>query len=359
MPCWNLADSRPATAPARGCVTACVTGCVTACVITCVTISPTRRHPPAVNFKQLEYFVHVAELGSFSKAALVLDIAQPALSRQVRSLEIDLRETLLLRNGRGVVLTEAGQRLYEHGVNILQSLAQAQDDMGASRDEPLGRITIGLPPSVGRQLTLPLIDGFRRQLPRARLAIVEGLSSHISEWISTGRVDLGLLYNPEAQAALEITPVIEESLCLVSPAPAPGQPLAEAAASVMPLRRLPEFGLIVPERGHAIRKLIETQAVLVGIKLDIAWEVSSIAAIIDLVTAGYGHAVLHASAVAASGRADPLQVRPLVEPRLNSTLCLAVSAHKRPSPLMRHATQLLTDLVRSLPQGMAAQSQPG
>ncbi|MBL8351228.1 MAG: LysR family transcriptional regulator [Burkholderiaceae bacterium] len=310
-----------------------------------------------MNFKQLEYFVHVAELGSFSKAALVLDIAQPALSRQVRSLEIDLRETLLLRNGRGVVLTEAGQRLYEHGVNILQALAQAESDMGASRDEPVGRITIGLPPSVGRQLTLPLIDGFQRRLPRARLAIVEGLSSHVSEWIATGRVDLGLLYNPEAQPALEITPVIEESLCLVSPA-GPGSPPREAGA-VLPLRRLPEFPLVVPERGHAIRKLVETQAVLAGIRLNIAWEVSSIASIIDLVIAGYGHAVLHASAVAASGRADALQVRSLVEPRLISTLCLAVSAHKRPTPLTRQANRLLTELVRSLPQGTAAQSQPG
>ena len=308
-----------------------------------------------MNFKQLEYFVHVAELGSFSKAALVLDIAQPALSRQVRALEIDLRETLLLRNGRGVVLTDAGQRLYEHSVNILQALAQAQDDMGANRDAPVGRITIGLPPSVGRQLTLPLIDGFQRRLPTARLAIVEGLSSHISEWISTGRVDLGLLYNPEAQPALEITPVIEESLCLVSP----GSADPAAAPTVLPLRELPAWPLIVPERGHAIRKLIETQAVLAGIKLHIAWEVSSIAAIIDLVCAGYGHAVLHASAVAASGRADLLRARPLVEPRLNSMLCLAVSAHKRPSPLMRQATRLLTELVRSLPQGAAAQSRPG
>ena len=308
-----------------------------------------------MNFKQLEYFVHVAELGSFSKAALVLDIAQPALSRQVRSLEIDLRETLLLRNGRGVVLTDAGQRLYEHSVNILQALAHAQDDMGANRDAPVGRITIGLPPSVGRQLTLPLIDGFQRRLPTARLAIVEGLSSHISEWISTGRVDLGLLYNPEAQPALEITPVIEESLCLVSP----GSSNPAVATTVLPLRELPAWPLIVPERGHAIRKLIETQAVLAGIKLNIAWEVSSIAAIIDLVCAGYGHAVLHASAVTASGRADVLRARPLVEPRLNSMLCLAVSAHKRPSPLMRQATRLLTELVRSLPQGAAAQSQPG
>lgn len=311
-----------------------------------------------MNFKQLEYFVHVAELGSFSKAALVLDIAQPALSRQVRALEIELRETLLLRNGRGVVLTEAGQRLYEHGVNILQALAQAEAEMGAKRDEPLGRITIGLPPSVGRQLTLPLIDGFQRRCPKARLAIVEGLSSHITEWITTGRVDVGLLYNPEAQPALEITPVIEESLCLVSPGGG-ARAAAPGAAKVLPLAELPQFPLIVPERSHAIRKLLETQAVLAGLKLNIAWEVSSIAAIIDLVCAGYGHAVLHASAVAASGRADQLQVRTLVQPTLNSMLCLAVSAHKRPSPLMRQTTRLLTELVRALPQGAAAQSRPG
>jgi LysR family nitrogen assimilation transcriptional regulator len=309
-----------------------------------------------MNFKQLESFVHVAELGSFSKAALVLDIAQPALSRQVRALETDLRTTLLLRNGRGVVLTEAGQRLYEHGRNLMQALAQAEADVGGRRDEPLGRITVGLPPSVGRQLTVPLIDGFQRRCPQARLAVVEGFSSHISEWIATGRVDVGLLYNPEAQPALEITPVIEEALCLVSPLG--GQP-AGAAGAALALADLPQHPLILPERGHAIRKLLETRALLAGLKLDIAWEVSSIAAIIDLVCAGHGHAVLHASAVAASGRADALRVRPLVQPALHSMLCLAVSARQRPSPLVRQTTALLTDLVRALPQSAAVQSQPG
>ena len=146
-----------------------------------------------MNFKQLESFVQVAELGSFSKAALVQGIAQPALSRQVRALEIALRETLLLRNGRGVVLTEAGQRLYEHGVNILQALAQAE--------------------------------------------------------ISTGRVDLGLLYNPEAQTALEISPLIEEALCLVSPLRrGPEAAPAALGRSVLALRELPGLPLIVPER---------------------------------------------------------------------------------------------------------------
>ena len=169
-----------------------------------------------MNLKQLEYFVQVAELGSFSKAALVLDIAQPALSRQVRSLETELHQQLFLRNGRGVALTDAGKRLFDHSVAVLQLMAHAREDLGASRDEPVGRVIIGLPPSIGRQLTLPLIDRFKKELPAARLAIVEGLSTHIVEWVTTGRIDVGLVYNPEAQAGLEITPLLQEPLGLVS-----------------------------------------------------------------------------------------------------------------------------------------------
>lgn len=303
-----------------------------------------------MNLRQLDYFVHVAELGSFSKAARVLDIAQPALSRQVRLLETDLRQTLLLRNGRGVTLTEAGQRLYDHGVGILQAVAQAEHDLGTSRDEAVGRITVGLPPTIGRQLTLPLIDGFGQRMPRARLAVVEGLSSHIVEWITSGRVDVGLLYNPQAQAGLEITPVLQEPLCLVhrrAPSAVPDATLADTC-SLAELARLP---LVMPERSHVIRRLLETQAAMAGLRLDIAWEVSSVGSIIDLVCAGYGHAVLTASAVAASGKSDQLQATPLVDPPLMSLLCLGVSASKRPSPLVRQTCALMAELASALPHG--------
>ena len=308
-----------------------------------------------MNLSQLESFVHVAELGSFSKAAVVLGVAQPALSRQVRALEVDLRETLLLRNGRGVVLTDAGRRLFAHGQSILQAVALARDDLAGSRDEPVGRITIGLPPTMGRQLTVLLVDHFKRRWPRAKLVIVEGLSSHIVEWITSGRVDVGLLYNPEAQEGLEITPVLDEPLCLVMRAA--GQP--DTARGPLPMRALSALPLIVPERSHVIRRLLETQAAQIGLKLDIAWEVSSVGAIIDLVCAGHGHAVLTASAVAASGRADELLARALSDPPLTSVLCLATSSHRRAGPLMRHASTLLIELARSLPQAAAAHSQPG
>lgn len=302
-----------------------------------------------MNFKHLESFIRVAELGSFSKAARVLDIAQPALSRQVRLLEVDLRETLLLRNGRGVSLTDAGTRLFKHGVQILQQVSQAREDLGENRDVAVGHVTIGLPPSIGRQLTLPLIEAFRSRLPRARLTIVEGLTTHIAEWIASGRVDLGLLYNPAAQPALEITPVFEERLCLVEPAASPPR----RSRKPLPLRELPAFPLVVPERNHSIRRLVETQAALAGVKLQIAWEVSSIPSIIDLVCARVGYAVLTASAVAASGRAAELAVRAISEPELTSVLCLGQSAHKPPTPLRRKVARLLIELLGELPKPRA------
>lgn len=299
-----------------------------------------------MNLKQLEYFVRVAELGSFSKAARVLGIAQPALSRQVRTLETDLRETLLLRDGRGVRMTEAGKRLFEHSIGILQLVARAREDIDASRNEPTGRVVVGLPPSIGRRLALPLIETFKRELPRARLAIVEGLSTHIAEWIATGRVDVGLLHNPEPQPELETTPVLEEPLGLVSPAA--GQARRTKAPPPVPLRELGAYPLVVPERSHAIRRLLETQAARAGVKLDTAWEVSAVPAIIDLVAAGHGHAVLTASAIAESGQAARLVFRPIVEPPLVTQLALAVSATRRPTPLVRHVMARLPLLAKQV-----------
>lgn len=304
--------------------------------------------PERMNLIQLRYFVRVAEMGSFSKAAIELDVAQPALSRQVRLLETDLHVTLLQRTGRGVLLTEAGKRLFEHAVGIQQLVARAREDLGTNRDEATGRIVVGLPPSMGRMLTLPLVVQFKAAMPKARLAIVEGLSAHIVEWISTGRVDLGLIHNPDANPAIETIHVLDEPLCLVSAgkvgkASKPAK--ATHAAKPLPFAELATRPLVVPEQTHAIRKLLETQAALAGLKLNIAYEVSSVQSILELVRHGHGHAVLAPSAVVASGFGASLRVQPLAEGVLTSTLCMAVSAHKPATPLVRQASRLLRELV--------------
>jgi LysR family transcriptional regulator, nitrogen assimilation regulatory protein len=317
-----------------------------------------------MNLTQLATFVRVAEMGSFSQAALALGTAQPALSRQVRLLETDLHATLLLRTGRGVVLTDAGRRLYEHGVAILQLAARAREDLAANRDEPTGRVAVGLPPSIGRMLTPPLVQHFRSDLPKARLAIIEGLSTHIVEWIASGRVDVGLVHNPSPNAAIEITPVLDEPLCLVSAATSPAGGRPRGAPKPLRFADLPAFALLVPEPSQAIRRLIDTQAALAGIKLQVAGEVSSVQSILDLVRLGHGHAVLARSAVQASGQPAAFRVRPIADSALTSTLCLALSAHKPATPLVRHASRLLRDLaVRALeaatPQGRERHADPG
>ena len=307
-----------------------------------------RNEQQGLNLRQLETFVKVAELGSFSKAALILNLAQPALSRQVRLLETELHENLLLRTGRGVVLTEAGKRLYEHSVGILQLVGRARADLRASRDEPTGSIVIGLPPSLARSLTLPLVDGFRRRFPRARLTIVDGFSTHIAEWIATGRVDIGLVHNPDVQPALETTPIVQESLCLISRAASNGRrsrATKSKQGDAVRLADLARFPLVLPERTHAIRKLLETHAALAGFKLQVAIEVSSVQSILDLVRAGHGYAVLWRSALAAFGDPAAFTARPLIDPVLTSTLCLATSAHKPATPLTKQASGLLRELV--------------
>ena len=294
-----------------------------------------------MHLKQIEYFIHVAELGSFSKAAVVLDVAQPALSRQVRALETELREVLLLRNGRGVTLTDAGRRLLEHGHGILQLVAAAHYDLGARRDEAVGHIVVGLPPSLARRLTLPLIETFRAELPKARIAIIEGFSAHIGEWLCSGRVDLGLVYNPEPLAAIEITPVLVERLCLIGARSA-------APQATVALKDLPRYPLVMPQRGHVFRKLMESQAALAGVKLNVCWEVSSVPAILDLVGGGHGYAALTESAIRAAGNRDQLSATPISEPEITSTLCLAQPAQKRRTALTKRTAAVLTQLTRAL-----------
>ena len=292
-----------------------------------------------MNLNQLNYFIHVAEHGSFSKAALVLGVAQPALSRQVRALETELRETLLLRNGRGVELTDAGRRLLEHGQGILHLVAQAREDLTSQRDEPVGRIVVAMPPTQARLHTLALVQAFREQMPRARLAVMEGFSVHITEWMTSGRADLALVYNPEPLPALEILPLAQEQLCLVSPRDAaPRRPVT--------LRELSRYPLVMPQRGHIFRKLMETAAAMEGMQLNVEWEIASVPAILELVAAGFGHAALGEQALKLFDRPEELAVTRFKDADINTTLCLVTPVQKRSTPLMQRTAALLMRLAR-------------
>lgn len=299
-----------------------------------------------MDLKQLEYFVHVAELGSFTRAASFLSIAQPALSRQVRSLEVELRQSLFERNGRGVTLTEAGSRLLAHGRGILQQVERARLDMEDHRGAATGRLVIALPPSVSRTLTSPLVTAFRQRFPKATLSVVEGLSTYVLEWLTIGRVDCAVVYNVAPSAAIDLVPVLDEQLYLVSArGKAAGRKLVGPAIT---LAEVAEHELVIPSLPHSIRMLLETALASEGRKARVSLEVESVPAILDLVQQGEAHAVLTLNAIQSSGNESRFEMRPIRKPRMTTTLWIATSAQRHRGPLIDQSTELVKELLLKL-----------
>ncbi len=288
-----------------------------------------------MDLKQLEYFVRVAELGSFTRAAIALDIAQPALSRQVRLLEVELRQNLLTRNGRGAVPTEAGQLLLAHARGILHQVARAKEELGQVRGALDGRVAIGLPTSLARALTVPLTRAFRKQMPEATISISEGLSVALQEDLVNGRLDIAVLYNAQPTGDIEIKPLIEEELFLVQARPKP--PGKAAPSSPITLAALAALPLVIPSRPNAIRMRVESEFAAAALAPTIALEIDGVSAILDLVADGAGHAILSRNAVASSLRPSAFTLRPIGKPALRIQVSLATSA-RRPATLTQQTT---------------------
>ncbi len=304
-----------------------------------------------MDLKQLEYFVRVAELGSFTRAAQVLGIAQPALSRQVRLLEVELRQNLLVRNGRGATPTEAGQLLLEHGRGILHQVERAREELGRVRSGLAGRVALGMPPSVARVLTVPLTRAFRQRLPEAQLSISEGLSTAMQENLLNGRLDIAVLYNPSPMPGIEHQPLVEEELLLVQPRP-PGLQ-EDPPPPPMPLQEVATLPLVIPSRPNAIRMHVEAEMATLSCRPNIALEIDGVSAILDLVADGAGCAILSRNAVMRSVNPSAYSVRAIGDRNLRIPLSTAVSS-LRPTTLTQQSTlELLRTVAREWLQSPA------
>ena len=297
-----------------------------------------------MDFKQLHYFVHVAELCSFTKASEILNIAQPALSRQIRLLEVELRQNLLNRNGRGVTPTEAGNVLLEHARGILHQVDRTMEDLGRVRGSLAGRVTVGLPPSASRMLAVPLIREFRKTLPDATLSIREGLSVSMQEWLLTGRLDIALLYNPAMTAELDILPLTEEQLFFVAAKDSAKQ-LNLVTDEAITLKSIAALPLVIPNRPNALRMLIEQQMAGIGCKPQISLEIDGVSAILDLVLDGAGYAILPKYAVTTTINPDAYQIRPIIAPQLISRLMMATSAARTTTMTQKAMLNLIKQTV--------------
>jgi LysR family transcriptional regulator, nitrogen assimilation regulatory protein len=302
-----------------------------------------------MDLKQLEYFVRVAELGSFTRAALELDVAQPALSRQVRLLEVELRQPLLLRNGRGAVPTEAGKVLLDHGRGILHQVQRARDDLGRLRGGLSGRVALGLPSSVARVLAVPLTRAFREAMPDARLSISEALSAGLHEGLANGRLDIVVLYNAQPSRELDITPLLEEDLLLVRARP-PGLH-EDPPPGPVELNEVAEMPLVIPSRPNAIRMHVESKMAEIGCRPTVALEIDGVMAILDLVLDGAGCAILSRNALLNSPRPSAYTAQQIGSPPLRIELSLATSLQRPATPVQKATLEMIKRIVPTVVAG--------
>ena len=294
-----------------------------------------------MTIKQLQYFLRIAELKSFSKASAHLHVAQPALGLQVRKLEEELGVKLLNRHSRGVTPTEAGLLLRDHALVIVRQVERAKQSVTDLAGPPRGKIAVGLTPTLNLILATQLVERCRSECPEISLSIVDAMSEDLMEWVENDRLDLAFSYNPSAVKGLVCEPLLTEDLCLIGPGGENGgQP---ETARIAELARLP---LILTSAASGLRALAEEAARANKIDLNLVLEIDSVTATKEMVAKGIGYAILPLGAVHREVGDGRLTARRFARPTLSRNMYLAYSASHPGS----NATTAIREVMRQVVQ---------
>jgi len=299
-----------------------------------------------LDLRQLKYFSKVVENGSFSRAANQLHVAQPALSQHVRHLEEELGVILLHRGAKGVMPTEAGDRLMRHAKRILAEFAEIADSVRGAAIAPRGEVRFGLPGTVSEHLAAPLIEAARARYPDVRIRVVEAMSGYILEWLRRGEVDLAMIYSTSDPRGLAVHHGLSEEICLfASPSMEGPQCLVGKTVRLADAAQLP---LVVPGPGHGLRELIEDSSLSIRAPIHASIEIDSYSQIKKLVMRGLGYGLLPRMAVNKEAEAGVFRVWGIEAPAITRRVYLAYST-ERPLPSAPRAIgQLSWEILRQL-----------
>jgi LysR family nitrogen assimilation transcriptional regulator len=221
-------------------------------------------------------------------------------------------------------------------------VALAREELGAARSSLAGRVSIGLPPSLSRLVTVPLTLALQATMPHARVTLTEGFSVSMYEGLRVGNLDLALLYNPEPAPELDMQTVHEDELVLISPRKnAPESGIAKALS----FSEITDLSLILPSRPNAFRLLLDQAFGALNRRAQVVIEVDGLNAILSLVAHGVGHAVLPQYTLANFERIDPFAVTAIHSPRLVSQLQLVWSARRPATATQRQALVVVNSVV--------------
>lgn len=285
----------------------------------------------------LQTFVRVTELGSFSKAAVSLGLAQPSITRIIADLEAELAGELFYRTGRGVQLTALGEMVLPRAEALLKSAEQLGMDAVAFGKTPVGPVAVAALPSVLQAIAAGLYDHVRLHTPGIRLRLLEGFSDQIERWVSEGHVDIGLLSKYKSVKSGNEDVLFRADLMLVGP-PGGGRPLKDETR----FAELDGLPLVLPSLPNGLRTVLEETARRHKIELNVVVEADSLSAQREIVRRCGCYSVMAREAVQSVPSSDLLPGSRLVGTGLERYVVL-VTTQQRP---LSKAARVILQAIR-------------
>lgn len=295
----------------------------------------------SLNLTHLRNFIQVLEWGNVSKAALHLNIAQPALSRQIQALEAEFDTKLLRRQNWGVEPTEEGKLVVELAHRIEKDCASTRDSIRSNLANPSGEVYVGVPSNYAVSLAPTLIQRMRARYPNVSVHVVEAYSSAVFEWLVNGRLDIAMLYDSKERSLERSMPFLTEELMAVT------TPTMFEGASSLSLEFLADRQAIVPHRPHYLRLALEAKYQELGIAFTPKLEIDSLRCMIEMAHLGEGVALMAPSSVRRNVSEGRLKAIPL-EPCLPFRTVLGFTPARQPSRLSGIVVDTLQDIAQEL-----------
>lgn len=278
------------------------------------------------DLRRLRYFVTVAELGSVTRAAAELHVAQPALSHQMRLLEEELGGELFARGPHGVKLTELGAQLAKDCRPLLEEIRRLRTRLAERAGEPEGPVVVGLAQTLGCVIAVPLLELVAKRFPRVRVRIRELMSSDIPELLRAGGIDFALSYALPSVRGIRCSVVFTEDLYLVGSAAAARRLLGVAHASEVAFADLGRLPLFLSARNNGFREDLESLARTRGVKFVVEAEIDSVGVRRELALSGAGFTILSGATVAADMRRRAVFAARITEPQVRRRISFVRAA---------------------------------
>jgi DNA-binding transcriptional LysR family regulator len=302
-----------------------------------------------MQLQQLRYVVAVAETRNFTRAAELVHVAQPSLSKQVRALERELGAALFSRARGNITLTPAGETLLPLARRVIADVDTARVQVHEVAGLGRGRLRLGATPSLATVLVPETLRLFRAAHPGIDLYVEEGGSRDLVRLLAEGVLDLALIILPlhAGDPSLATRPILEEPLAVA--ASAHESRLRRASIKVSELQDHP---LVMFRRGYDVRDATVAALRRAGVEPTYAVEGGEMDAVLRFVEAGLGIAVVPSMVL---DRRPELRRIPFAPPGISRTVALA---HRRDVDLTASARVFASTLVRQLVDAERAKALP-